>query len=152
MDTNPHLTIEQHRDVVAKVIGHKANLSGKEAEDKIEIFLKQNNIPYKREKTGKKQIDFICYPNSPKAIYADSKSLNVGGTADEKIPHTARKYARHYGVDKIYIIRGKLDFRGDVYEHLEEMKETMNIETIVMTMTEFFLMLLDIDEPEGNFF
>ena len=133
-------------------IGNRANISGRTAEDRIENFLIQQDTPYKREKTGKKQIDFIINPNSSNPLYADSKSLNVRGTCDEKIPHCSWKYARHYNTDKIYIIRGKEDFRPEIYEQLKEQKEFMGIETIVKTEQEFFMMLLNEEEPEGDFF
>ena len=133
-------------------IGNRANVSGRNAEERIENFLIREGKIYKRARTGQKQIDFIINPNSPDTIYADSKSHNVRGTCDEKIPHCSWKYARHYDTDEIYIIRGECDFRPEIYEQLEEQRKLMGITTIVMTEKEFYMMLLEMEEVEGEFF
>mgnify|MGYP003348447175 CR=1 FL=1 len=49
------------------------------------------DIPYRRQKSGASQIDFIIQIGD-KVIYADCTNQNIGGSVEEKIPHKVWKY------------------------------------------------------------
>ena len=121
------------------------NESGSRLEEQLEKYLIKNNIPYRRAKSGKHEIDFIIGD-----YYADCTNQNTIGSVEEKIPHKVWKYHQKYNYTEVYIIRGDYVPSTSVIEHLN----TYSFKTHIVTLEEFTNMLsnVKINNPLEQFF
>ena len=120
-----------------------ANKSGTILEEKLELFLKQNNVAYKRQRSGHNEIDFIIHLNEDKTIYADCTNQNVLGSVEEKIPHKVWKYFKKYNYKEVYIIKGKYNISKSVIEHLKEDEKLRGYITQIVSFEEFCAVIND---------
>lgn len=111
----------------------KANQSGIKLEKELKTFLREKNIPFKHQKNGKHQIDFIIGED----IHADCTNQNVTGSVDEKIPHKIWKYYKKYRYKDVYIIRGKKIPSESVLSHCNEIAAYKGFKFHLMTLEEF---------------
>jgi hypothetical protein len=114
----------------------KANKNGIKLEKQLKKFLIKNSFPYKHQKSGKNEIDFII-GNEDNKIYADCTNQNVTGSVDEKIPHKIWKYYKKYNYSSVYIIRGSYEPSNSVLEHCEEIARKNNFKFNIVTLEEF---------------
>ena len=119
-----------------------ANKSGTQLEETLELLLKENDIPYKRQSHGKSQIDFIINDS----IYADCTNQNSVGSVEEKIPHKVWKYWKQYGYKDVYIIRGKWNVSPKVLEHLKDASIAWGYTTHIVDIDEFMSIVMN--EPK----
>jgi len=101
-------------------MGNPINESGSFGEERFEKFLKQHDIPYRRNKY--KGIDFIV--ESDQKVYIDIKNQDVGGGRDLAVSGCVWKYQKIYGFKECYIVEGKYDFDKDVRELADEFAKT----------------------------
>jgi len=113
------------------------NMSGTKLEENLELFLKSNDFPYKIQKSGAPEIDFIIPIKGNKKIYADCTNQNVSGSVFDKVPHKVWKYWNTYKYDEVYIIRGKQLPPKAVIKHLEHLITTIGVKTHILTLEEF---------------
>ena len=128
----------------------KANKSGQNLEAALKKFLMSKDIPFKQQKPGKPEIDFIIGEN----LYVDCTNQNEEGSVDEKIPHKLWKYYKKYNYSEVYIIRGKKIPNDLVFEHCREICQKYNFKFHVVTLQEFFNFLeqRDFESPLEKFF
>ena len=122
-----------------------ANKSGAQLEETLELLLKKNDISYKRQTSGKSQIDFIIN----NSIYADCTNQNSSGTAEEKIPHKVWKYWKKYGYKDVYIIKGKWNVSSKVLEHLMDMEIAWGYTTHIVDIDEFMQVVMNEPKKES---
>ena len=125
------------------------NESGKGAEDRLEEFLIQNNIPYKRG--GNVTIDFTIYTKD-KVVYIDCTNQNVAGSVEEKVPHKIWKYQKRIGFKEVIIQRGKLELGKEVMEHIKDIEESKDIKVLVWTEEEVRSYLIGLPPKQNPFF
>jgi len=125
------------------------NESGKDAEDRLEKFLIQNDIPYKRG--GNTTIDFTIYTKD-KIVYIDCTNQNVPGSVEEKVPHKIWKYHQRIGFNEVIIQRGKLELGEEVMEHIRYYEEKEDMKVLVWTEEEVRSYLLGLPPKENPFF
>ena len=111
----------------------KANQSGIKLERELKTFLHEKSIPFKYQKNGKHEIDFII----GEGIHADCTNQNVTGSVDEKIPHKIWKYFEKYKYKDVYIIRGKHMPKELVLAHCNEIAAYKGFKFHLMTLEEF---------------
>ena len=100
------------------------NLSGRELEDDMETFLIKYEYPYSRNSNG---IDFIVHTDVH-TYYIECKNQNRGGSVVEKLPHTVWKYKMKYDMETLHIIQPYRDYMGRVMEHIEWLKEKLDMQ------------------------
>jgi hypothetical protein len=125
------------------------NESGKSAEDRLEKFLIQNNIPY--NSGGNTTIDFTIW-TSDETIYIDCTNQNVAGSVEEKVPHKIWKYHKRIGFKEVIIQRGELELHPEVMEHIRDIEESKNIKVHIWTEREVQDYLLGIPPKTNPFF
>mgnify|MGYP003627063044 FL=1 len=113
------------------------NMSGIKLEENLELFLKSNDFPYRKQKSGASEIDFIIPTKENKIIYADCTNQNTGGSVEEKIPHKVWKYWKKYNYKEVYIIRGDYTIGKTVIKHLKDEEKTRGYKTHILTLEEF---------------
>jgi len=135
-------------------MGNLINESGTKLEEDLESFLKSNEFPYKRQKSGAEAIDFIIPTKGNYSIFADCTNQNVSGSVYDKVPHKVWKYWDKYDYDEVYIIRGKELPPKKVKKHLKWFKEKTGVETHIISLEEFCDMLMGKkpDSPLEQFF
>jgi hypothetical protein len=126
-----------------------ANKSGKSMEEQLELVLNTKDIPYRRQKSGASQIDFIIQIGD-KVIYADCTNQNIGGSVEEKIPHKVWKYWKKYNYNEVYIIRGDYTIGKTVMEHLQDEEKTRGYKTHIVTFEEFVSLVTNTPTKKTN--
>ena len=126
-----------------------ANKSGKSMEEQLELVLNTKDIPYRRQKSGASQIDFIIQIGD-KVIYADCTNQNIGGSVEEKIPHKVWKYWKKYNYNEVYIIRGNYTIRKTVMEHLLDDEKVRGYKTHIVTFEEFVSLVTNAPTKKTN--
>ena len=123
------------------------NESGKIGEERMEKLLKDNNIPYIRNKS--EGIDFILFPNSrmEDRFYIDIKNQHTGGGRDLAVAGCVWKYQKKYGFTECYIVEGTYDFDEDVRELADTYAKTHFVK-----FEEMKNILLGVKVDEGEFF
>jgi len=96
------------------------NKSGLLGQTRLREFLIEENFPYREEKTGQSQIDFIINPDTNNKIYIDVTNQNTTGSVEEKIPHKVWKYHKKYGYKEVYILEGSHHVHKSVKEHCND--------------------------------
>ena len=103
------------------------NISGQLLEDQVESYCRENNITYKRAKTGTHEIDFIIETDNG-TIYADCTNQMGSGSVEEKIPHKIWKYYKKYNYKNVTIIKGDHKIGKKVIEHCEDLARVYNFD------------------------
>tara|TARA_B100000029_G_scaffold453508_1_gene479356 strand:- start:663 stop:1061 length:399 start_codon:yes stop_codon:yes gene_type:complete len=117
-------------------MGNSINESGTKLEKKLEVYLIENKIQYKKQKSSKHEIDFIIQqPDAP--WYVECTNQNSKGSVAEKIPHKVRKYHRLYGFKKVYNVIGEYKIPNEVIITMDEDAETYGYEYTLDTFDEF---------------
>ena len=81
-------------------MGNPRNESGTKLEAELEAILIKKNIQYKKQTSGKHEIDFLIY--QPDGVwYVECTNQNKSGSVYEKLPHKQRKYYRLYKKENI---------------------------------------------------
>ena len=129
-------------------MGNPINQSGTKLEDEVESFLKSNDFPFRKQKSGAPEIDFIIPTNTNRSIFADCTNQNSTGSVYDKVPHKVWKYWKKYEYDEVYIIRGTELPPKAVKKHLQWFEKVIGVKTHIMTFEEFCDMLMD-KKPES---
>ena len=112
------------------------NESGTSLEERLEAYLIEKNIQYKKQKSGKHEIDFIIQqPDGP--WYVECTNQNKGGSVAEKLPHKVRKYYRLLRFKKMYNLIGEFKIPKAVIITLDEDAATYGYEYTLDTFDEF---------------
>jgi hypothetical protein len=111
----------------------KANESGQNLEYRLMSFLCEKNIPFKQQKPGQPEIDFIVNGE----IYVDCTNQNSEGSVQEKIPHKIWKYYKKYRYKNVYIIRGSKIPDNTVIEHCNDIADRYNFKWHLVSFEEF---------------
>ena len=117
-------------------MGNSINESGTSLEKRLEVYLIENKIQYKKHKSGKHEIDFIIQqPDAP--WYVECTNQNSSGSVYEKLPQKQRKYHRLYGFKKVYNVIGEYKIPSEVIITMDEDAETYGYEYTLDTFDEF---------------
>ena len=112
------------------------NISGQLLEDQVESYCRENNITYKRAKTGTHEIDFIIESSKGK-LFADCTNQNTVGSVEEKLPHKLWKYFKKYQYRNVYIIKGDHKISKSVLDHCYEMSRGYNFDLHFVNYEQF---------------
>jgi hypothetical protein len=122
------------------------NKSGTSLEARLEVYLIENNIQYKKQTPGKHEIDFKIY--QPDGVwYVECTNQNVNGSVCEKLPHKQRKYYRLYKKENIlkryYHVVGEFILPKSVIITMDEDAVTYDYDYIIDNGLEKFVSRLD---------
>ena len=123
-------------NTISHTMSNPINVSGTDLEDRVESFLKENNLRYYRAKSGTPEIDFRIEADG-RVLYADCTNQNGGGSVEEKLPHKLWKYANRYKYDSVTIIRGKHKPSKHVMDHCFDVAEMKNFELHMLDYEQF---------------
>ena len=135
-----------------KVNYERPEKSGVKEEDRFQYMLEEANLEFVRNRS--KGIDFIVenrfYVDVKKIKDRNEKGEKVGGTVDEKLPHTVYKYYDKYKVknkSKTYYIAldyplGRNPREEGIIKHIEFLEEVCNINVIIGTLNETMNLIL----------
>ena len=123
------------------------NKSGIIGEERMEKFLKDNDIPYIRNISS--GIDFILFPNSrmEDRFYIDIKNQDTGGGRDLAVGGCVWQYQTKYGFKECYIVEGKFNFKPMVREFANTFAKTHFVK-----FEEMKNILLGVTVDDGVFF
>lgn len=123
-------------NTIQYTMSNPINVSGTDLEDRVESFLKENNIRYTRAKSGAPEIDFKIEVDGS-FLYADCTNQNGAGSVEEKLPHKLWKYAKRYKYDSVTIIRGKHLPSKHVMDHCNDIARMKNFELHMLDYEQF---------------
>ena len=125
-----------HKQHWRHFLDNPVNISGQLLEDKVEAYCRENNISYKRARSGEHAIDFIIESSRGK-IFADCTNQNSGGSVEEKLPHKLWKYFKKYQYRNVYIIKGDHKISKSVLDHCNEMARGYNFDLHFVNYEQF---------------
>jgi hypothetical protein len=107
---------------------NRINKSGKQFEDEVKDILEQSGHSYKSNKNS--GIDYkITFEDRIDGI--EVKAQKVGGSVDEKLPHSVYKYAEKYK-NIVFLFHDNFKLNSNIQEHMEYIAKLKNVKLTLL--------------------